>query len=50
MFRNYIKKIFELYDIDDLTVGGHCGCCGKWVTYCIVPKDWAISICERCAN
>lgn len=48
MIRNWIKKFFDLYDYDDLRIGGHCGCCGKWVQNCIVPKDWAITICDEC--
>lgn len=50
MFRNYIKRLFGLYDIDDLRVGGHCGLCGRWVTDDIVPKDWRITICNECAT
>jgi hypothetical protein len=50
MFRKYIKRLFDLYDIEDLRIGGHCGCCGKWVKDCIVPEDWAITICKKCGE
>jgi hypothetical protein len=42
--RNY------LVDIRSLTVGGHCGCCGKWVGNAIVDKDWRWTLCDRCAG
>ena len=46
--RNYIKRKFGLYDIEDLRAGGHCGCCGNWIEDIIVPKNWAIGICKKC--
>jgi len=46
--REYIKRIFDLYDISDLEIGGHCGCCGNWIGDVIVSKDWVISICKKC--
>jgi len=48
MFRDWIKKHFQLYDVDDLMIGGNCGCCGKWVKNNITPKDWPITLCEEC--
>jgi len=48
MIRNFIKKYFLLYDLEDLRIGGHCGCCGRWVKDVIVPEDWAITICSKC--
>jgi hypothetical protein len=48
MIRNLIKKIFKLYDIEDLEVGGRCGCCGSWMGDAIVPKAWNWDLCERC--
>ena len=46
--RRYIKEKFGLYDIEELQTGGHCGCCGAWIADTIVPKWWAIDICQRC--
>lgn len=48
--RKWIKELFDLYDIDDLSVGAHCGCCGKWVDNDIVEKNWKITICDKCLN
>jgi len=48
MFRNWIKRTFSLYDMDDLEVGAHCGCCGEWMAKEIVPKCWTWSLCEKC--
>lgn len=49
MIRNLIKKWFELYDINDLIVGGNCGCCGTWMPNEIVPKLFRWSLChDKC--
>lgn len=48
LLRNWIKKRFNLYDIKDLTIGGHCGCCGVWIATALVPADWPYSICSKC--
>ena len=48
MIRKQIKKYFDLYDIDDLIIGGHCGCCGKWVPDIIAPKLFPWGLCEKC--
>ena len=36
------------YKYSDLQVGGHCGCCGIWVKDEILPKYWAITVCNDC--
>jgi len=46
--RNWIKRIFCLYDIEDLTTGGNCGCCGAWINDEIFPEIWAYGICKKC--
>ena len=46
--RNWIKRIFDLYDIEDLIIGGNCGCCGAWIPDKILPADWSWGICEKC--
>ncbi len=46
MIKNLIKRIFNLYDIEDLKVGANCGCCGQWMPQEIVPKVWAWSLCH----
>ena len=48
--REWIKKVFWLYEIDDLRIGGHCGGCGKWIEDVIVPKDWPYSLCSECLD
>ena len=47
MFRKYVKRWFGLYDIEDLTVGGHCGCCGRWLPNEIVDKFFKWSLCDH---
>ncbi len=46
--RNIIKKLFNLYDINELQVGAHCGCCGNWMDKEIVPKENTWSVCDIC--
>ena len=46
--RNWIKRLFKLYDINDLIVGGHCGCCGKWIPDEIFWKSWPWGLCKKC--
>lgn len=48
--RNWIKKRFELYDIEDLVIGGHCGCCGNWIGNEIFPVGWSWGFCTKCKN
>lgn len=43
--RNWIKRKFRLYDIDDLQCGGWCGCCGMWLPNEIVEKDFPWTLC-----
>ena len=50
MIRNLIKRLFELYDYDDFTIGGHCGCCGKWIRNEIFLKDDAWGLCKECKD
>ena len=46
--RNWIKNYFDLYDIEDMITGGHCGCCGNWIANEIYPVSWAVGICSEC--
>lgn len=50
--RNRIKSYFELYDIQDLEIGGQCGCCGVWLSNIIVskliPKMFRVGMCDSC--
>jgi hypothetical protein len=49
--KNWLKKLAKkylgLYDISDLQIGGHCGCCGKWISDEIFEKIWAVGICKE---
>lgn len=47
-FNYWVKKFFDLYDICDLTIGGHCGCCGAWIPDEIFPKIWTWGVCKKC--
>lgn len=46
--RNKLKDIFTLYDIEDLQIGGHCGCCGKQIPDKIFEKIWSWGVCKEC--
>jgi len=46
--RDWIKNKFDVYDIEDLRIGGNCGCCGAWVENKIVTKDWPWTLCSKC--
>lgn len=46
--RKLIKRLFNLYDIEDLTIGGHCGLCGKWIADEIFDKGWSWGMCKEC--
>ena len=48
--RNFIKYYFRLYDIEDLTIGAHCGCCGKWISGIIAVSAWPWDLCDKCKN
>jgi hypothetical protein len=46
-----IKKLLErlgFYRIDDLDIGGHCGCCGIWIPDIITEKTWRVGLCKKC--
>jgi len=43
-----IKNRWAMFDIRELTVGGHCGCCGAWVDKAIVEKGWKWTLYEKC--
>ena len=48
-WHKFIFSQFEKHHLyDRLQVGGHCGCCGAWVPDKILPKYWAITLCEEC--
>jgi len=49
-FRNLIKRKFDLYDIEDLKIGGNCGLCGDWMPKEIVPKYFQWSLCNKCIS
>lgn len=50
MIRKLIKKWLGLYDLHDLRVGAHCGCCGHWISEAIVEKDYAWDLCRDCED
>lgn len=48
--RQKIKRWLNLYDIADLQIGAHCGCCGAWMSDTIIEIYWPWSICQRCID
>lgn len=45
-----IKQRYSLHRIDELQIGERCGCCGEWIPNVISTKDWAVGLCDGCAN
>jgi len=39
---------WSYYQINELAIGGHCGCCGRAMPREIFPKFWRWGICESC--
>ncbi len=50
MIRRWVKQHFGLYDLEDLVVGGHCGCCGTWMVGEILPRYWPWGLCRKCVS
>ncbi len=50
MLRDFFKRIYRLYDVEDLVVGGHCGLCGAWMPDTIVEKVCGWGMCVKCAE
>lgn len=44
----FLRHPERFYKIEELQIGGHCGCCGAWVANCIVEKVWAVTLCDNC--
>ena len=44
------NQFWKLGLTSDLQIGGHCGCCGKWVPDVIVNRHWAWALCKKCAG
>jgi len=40
----------DTYRIDELQIGGNCGCCGHWIPNEIFPKEWSWGLCQNCIN
>ncbi|KKL25019.1 hypothetical protein LCGC14_2409520 [marine sediment metagenome] len=43
-----LKRWLLALVVVELTVGAHCGLCGKWMEHELTYRSWAISICEKC--
>jgi len=50
----WIRRILREIVIDivtsDIQIGGHCGCCGKWVPDILIDNSWPWTICDECIN
>lgn len=44
MIRDFFKRRFGFYDLEELTTEAFCGLCGRSMQD-VVPKDWPWSIC-----
>ena len=43
-----IAKWLGVWWTKDLVVGGHCGCCGKWIPDELFLRHCAWWICDEC--
>ena len=43
-----LRRLVVQVVLEELEVGGHCGCCGVWVEHCIVEAIWPYTVCEKC--
>ena len=34
--------------LSDVQVGGHCGCCGRWVPDALTEAAWPWTLCPDC--
>lgn len=48
MLKRWLKEFIIEVVCSDVTIGGHCGCCGVWVERVIVSVDWPWTLCENC--
>lgn len=46
----WIRELIVQVVLEELTVGGHCGCCGKWIAEHIVEVAWPWSVCDDCIS
>lgn len=46
----WIKRLIVQVVLTELTIGGHCGCCGKWVPDHIVEAGWCVTLCDDCIS
>jgi len=49
---NWIRRLLRDFIIntvlDEVEVGGHCGCCGNWIPDKLVWASWPWTICDEC--
>ena len=48
--RKLIERLFNLYDVEDLQIGGHCGLCGKPIPDEIFEKIFPWGMCKECQD
>ena len=46
----WLRKKLRIIDIEDLQAGGNCGCCGTWVSTCVVRKVCPWTVCKECEH
>ncbi len=46
----YIRDWIIHFVIEGIVIGGHCGCCGAWVSDCLVPSYWQVTVCKKCVR
>jgi hypothetical protein len=39
---------FGYWRLEQIGVGAHCGCCGKWVPNALAVKGWRVTVCDDC--
>lgn len=48
--RRKAKRFFHLFDLEDMVVGGNCGCCGASMPDEILLKSWRWGLCQKCID
>jgi len=47
-FWRWLAWKISFWIVQYLTVGTHCGLCGKWIPYEVGWAAWAWSVCKEC--
>jgi hypothetical protein len=46
----WVRQTIVRVVLEELVVGAHCGCCGKWIPDRIAEASWPVSVCGECIS